>query len=233
METWGLLVLFALLVLAASLYWPYYNNNKKEYNIGSSKPVAYIINLLSRSDQKQQFIDDNGSFLDLRFIEAVDGSKASRFHLQEKAGRYGCFLSHMKVWDMVANGKEEWVIVAEDDYAINPKLADWFPILVERANEKNVDFVYIDNGGMKNDRNAETIDVVPIKGMMMGTYLYMISKQGAKRLLSYKSIQPRGPTPLDVLLTKNNKYNLYMSVLPEKMVYPTEFSSRSDTEGIK
>lgn len=234
METRDLLLLLALFVLATTLLWPYYNNNvKKEFNIGQNKPMTYVINLLSRPEQKETFTKDNESFLDLRFIEAVDGSKASKFHLQEKAGRYGCFLSHIKAWQMVANGEEEWVLVAEDDYAINPKIVDYFPILVGRANEVKADFVYLDNGKMGNERTAETIDVIPIKGTMVGTHLYMISKQGAKRLLNDKTIRPRGRTPIDIVLTQGNKYKLYMSILPEKMVYSTEFSSKSDTEGIK
>ncbi|WP_292455937.1 glycosyltransferase family 25 protein [Mesorhizobium sp.] len=31
------------------------------------------------------------------------------------AGEIGCFLSHRKVWQMVAGSRDEWAFVAEDD----------------------------------------------------------------------------------------------------------------------
>ena len=87
-----------------------------------------MINLERRDDRKQEALEMG--LTNLEFIKAVDGSALTDKEISEAntlanwrcpftnrkitKGEYACFMSHKKVWEIVAEGSEG-VLVLEDD----------------------------------------------------------------------------------------------------------------------
>ncbi len=95
--------------------------------------ISIVINLKSRKDRLDAFSENNkGLVVGARRYEAVDGSTLTHAKLLELGfdtdkewrdpilgrvhtrGEIGCFLSHFRVWQMVAEATEP-VAVFEDD----------------------------------------------------------------------------------------------------------------------
>lgn len=103
---------------------------------------AIVINLAERSDRLEIFKANNdGKAPQFSLFEAIDGRKLTLEKLQEKGfdtdkswrdpilgrvltwGEIGCFLSHFKVWEMVAVGDEP-ILILEDDAVLNKPLRE-------------------------------------------------------------------------------------------------------------
>lgn len=76
-------------------------------------------NLASEAFQRTGYTDlsrysaFDGSKLPLTVREQLVGDSAVSHQL--KAGAIGCWLSHLGVWEIVANSQKDWVLVLEDD----------------------------------------------------------------------------------------------------------------------
>ena len=110
---------------------------------------VYVIDLKRRRDRHdriEQHVLDLG--LDPVFIDAVDG--ASLPHLPKgtlvAAGEYGCFMSHIKVFDdFLLQSNEAFALVLEDDVVLDPVI-NWPSFLhqVERAmTEESLDYLQL------------------------------------------------------------------------------------------
>lgn len=96
---------------------------------------AYVINLKSSTDRKQyieELLTPYQDFLDIHFVEAVDGRKLSDVELNEiwnqkstyntygrymKGGEIGVSLSNRKCYDDMIRAGDEMALVFEDDVA--------------------------------------------------------------------------------------------------------------------
>lgn len=88
---------------------------------------TYLINL-ERDVDRMHHMSDQLKQLDIDFelIKAIEGKMLSDDFYADfckkiqrldwpRAGQLGCFLSHFKVWDQVANGDVDYALVLEDD----------------------------------------------------------------------------------------------------------------------
>ncbi len=99
-----------------------------------------VINLKSRKDRLEAFSENNaGMIVGSRRLEAIDGSELTYASLKEMGfdtdkswrdpilgrvmtrGEIGCFLSHFKVWQMVAQGTETVAVFEDDVKFLKPK----------------------------------------------------------------------------------------------------------------
>ena len=89
----------------------------------------YYLNLDSRPDRNQQFINRKNAYLNFERLSAIDGKQIDRQRLIENGvissdltsytdGAIGCALSHTMIWDHAVRNNRE-VTVAEDDAVIN------------------------------------------------------------------------------------------------------------------
>ena len=167
------------------------------------KNNTFIVNLLRRTDRKKQteneFEKAAISKSNYEFFEAVDGKeleltdKINKLFLGNdfgsRKGFIGCALSHYNLWKQLANSNSDYYTIFEDDI----KLCDGFKEKWSEAknNLEEVDILFLgyhvstkDNDNIhKCFGNFKTkLDTQLYVG---GTYGYIITQSGAKKLLEY------------------------------------------------
>ena len=173
---------------------------------------VYLINL-DRDFERLEFISnslDNQS-VDYKRVAAVDGSKlssdfVSSFRINSKrssgwlVGQIGCFLSHRKCWEYIANSESEYSLILEDDLHLSDDLKSfiyedltWIPdnadiVRLETSTNwlkvKKVSLVY-----------GRTLYSVHSDSWLAGSYI--ISRACAQRLLD---VNPTFWMPTDFFL---------------------------------
>lgn len=103
-------------------------------HIPSIMTKTYIIHLASSTARKPQVDALCDTLQNAQVVEATDGRVMSesdcarylRRHLHDPkypfpllAGEIGCFLSHRKCWEMIAEGSEAFGLIVEDDVALD------------------------------------------------------------------------------------------------------------------
>ena len=156
----------------------------------------YAISLKQQYDRQvvlKQYFDG------IEFVDAIDKVNIKRTkHL--KNGEIACFLSHQKVWEMIANSdNDDWVLVLEDDAK---PIKDWKVKLDEGLKEipNNFGIVYLGGGRkdtMKRVIQRRKIDITKFNFLeekslgkytelcnpVVYTHAYMIKPSTAKYLL--------------------------------------------------
>jgi GR25 family glycosyltransferase involved in LPS biosynthesis len=167
-------------------------------------PQIQVINLNRRKDRKRSFLKKNLAYKEnIKFVEAVDGTKLKVKHRQKTNGRAACYLSHQKCWLHIAHGLETFGIVAEDDVEINNALMKDIEDIKKQMKEKDVDYLILHWTPKRNvpkPGTAQKLDIKPVSGVFHGCHLQIITKTGAQKLLENDSIDPLGDTPVDIAL---------------------------------
>ena len=171
---------------------------------------VYIINLERQPEKKLMFKKLNKWVPNKKFVKAFDASKEPLPpHNQEKDGRYGCFMSHVDIWQKVVNGKDEWVIVAEDDANIfKPLKHDWNSI-IEAMKTEGADVGLLSwrkpskDSKIPEQGSGDKLRLEKVDSVFWGTHLYIMNKNGAKRML--EEYDPAGPTPVDLLMAQKSE----------------------------
>lgn len=216
-----------------------------------------IVNLKRREDRKEQMIkmckEQNLRF---NIFEAVDGKDliknppADIINLFKnndfgsRCGFIGCALSHKKLWEQLLNENiKDYYIILEDDIEVNIKFKkhlkyiqktikskrfeDW-DIIFLAYSTYNENFYKIQNQKQEFDINLIDFDKQQYVG---GTFSYIISKSGARKLLKY--IEENGiKHGIDyMMIKKTDNLNIFQL---DKFITNTEWvktdSSQVDTD---
>ena len=163
-----------------------------------------MINLERRDDRKQEAL--KMGLTNLEFIKAVDGSTLTDKEIVEAntlsnwrcpfinrritKGEYACFMSHKKVWEIVAEGNEG-VLVLEDDC----RFMDTYDESVFM--NKQADVVYL--GYNENDPEGvrHYTDDLIIPSHPYNTHAYYITPRSAGHLLRHTRAEDFGIIPVD------------------------------------
>lgn len=204
---------------------------------------SYIINLDRRADRMQDITDVfNQNNIDFIRVSAVDGKEYAKtlngWKYPMTPPEVGCFYSHIKCFELIASGDDEYGVVFEDDvilsksasYYINnhswiPGGADIIKIETFRENKKiKIDCIQsLAHGAIKIGR---------LRSSHLGTGGYIISKKAAKLILSriscpsmpidnYLFMLGRGP------LTDFSVYQLMPAICKQKLLESTIDTERS------
>ena len=162
----------------------------------------YIISLPDHKYKRDKIISQIGDRA-YEIIEAFDARKMNfdhfpdykrffrlSFYGKDLAGpEFGCYLSHKKVYQRIIEGKIPYALVLEDD-AI---LEDNFFLVLENLVKKypKLDLVRFLGKNKINDKPKRNVlplisgfNLVRLHGSPGGTYAYIISQAGAKKMLS-------------------------------------------------
>lgn len=159
----------------------------------------YLVNMdrsVERLERMARIFDENGlcftriSAVDGRLLE-VDGGHAfpestGRLY-QIGPGEVGCFLSHRKFWQEVVAGQSSFAAVFEDDIHLGEGIRNF--LLTDDWVPADADIVKLETTRVKTLFNKREFtrwsgrSVRRLRGTHTGTGGYVVSKQGAAKLL--------------------------------------------------
>ena len=190
------------------------------------------VNLKRRPDRREQMIKrfESANITNYEFFDAVDGTKLDpndeAYNLFKhsntgvfKPGAVGCALSHYNIWkNIVSDDKYNPYVIFEDDATLSQNFkSELEKFLSDMTHDTSI--VHIGNHIHSNHpetkkwlniyRHDTSYTIHPLNKTMYGggTFGYIITKEGARKLLNYiweNGIQHE----IDCLILKSN-FNLY------------------------
>lgn len=179
------------------------------------KYKTLCVNMLRRPDRKYNMVNlfEQNDITNYEFFEAVDGSKLEPTkEIQQlflhndfgyRKGFIGCALSHYKIWQqLVADPVNDFYLVFEDDIIdMDNNYMGRLNQLVTQMKKRLPDvlflgyFMFPDNFKKyshlydKSDRENIVIDPLKKDVCIGGTFNYLVSKTGARKLLQYANTE--------------------------------------------
>lgn len=130
----------------------------------------------------------DGKLIDMKQVEALTGvnvfDKLGQLRQSDEelgtVGAVGCYLSHMKVWQLIQDQNVP-ALVIEDDIKINAgKLKEW-PTLNQLA---PFDFILFGYGMVNVPKSSMSSSLIKYKGPFTCTHFYYLTPEGAKFFLT-------------------------------------------------
>ncbi|XP_069792380.1 procollagen galactosyltransferase 2-like [Narcine bancroftii] len=229
----------------------------------------FMINLKRRKDRRDRMLRTlYEQEIDVKIADAVDGKALNTSHLKVlnvemlpgyhdpysgrilTRGEIGCFLSHYYIWKEVVDQGLKKALVLEDDNRFKPHFRRKISKLMEDIEENQLDWDLIYIGRKRMQVQHPEKSVPGIMNLVEADYsywtlAYIISQQGAKKLLA---AEPLGKMlPVDEFLPiMYNKHPIadYMTFYEPRdlkafsveplLIYPTHYTGEpgyvSDTE---
>ena len=210
---------------------------------------TFVVNLLRRTDRKEamelEFEKASISEGEYEFFEAVDGKELALTDeintlflgndFGSRKGVIGCALSHYKLWKQLVASDSEYYTIFEDDI----KLCDGFKAKWEEASNDltGIDLIFL--GYHVREVNKSEINKVLNEGSKKqldsgiyigGTFSYIITKLGAKKLLDYISQNgiKHGIDYMIKIVPDLNRFNCQPHIVFSEWVVSSE--SKVDTD---
>jgi glycosyl transferase family 25 len=210
---------------------------------------SFIINLDRRPDRLKDITEVfKRSNIEFMRVSAVDGKEYAKtlddWKYSLTPPEVGCFYSHIKCFELIAAGCDEYGVVFEDDVILSRHASyylndiSWIPadadiIKLETTSENKkvrlVDIQSLPVGGVK---------IARLRSMHCGTGAYIISKRMAQLIINRIS----SPTlPIDVLLfmpgpgplTDLEVYQLTPAICKQKLLESTIDVERSEWHALE
>jgi len=188
-------------------------------SIRGTTTQIFILNLDRATQRRETMLDRLATLgLEAEILSAVDGSVLAAADLPHgtepglSPDEIGCYLSHVNFWKTVIQRRLSYAIVLEDDVITSANLMN----VVEEVIALDIPFDAVRLSALLQVRG---IPVASLPGNMSlvlptkptsGTQGYLVSLDGAKRLLSRLAIPKQ---PIDVALDRFWKYDLCIPVL--------------------
>ena len=138
-------------------------------------------------------------------------------------------LSHIKIWKMIATGKDQYALVIEDDVCFSPSFSSyvekiWAELCNFRGGSPLFDILYlsykeVDQGAEKTRITENTFQLFRGIWYLSG---YVLSKRGAERLLNQLPV--RGPVDLWI----NHKFNQLDALVASRSVIAQRIDEKSE-----
>ena len=209
---------------------------------------------LNRRPERNKNVTEQVSKINLQYItervEAVDGSaiditkipsdiisiegKVNAMNDDLKAGlpltrgAIGCALSHKKVYEKIINDNLQSALIIEDDITFDDNFMDKLKIISYNT-PKEYDIIYLgySDGSIQHIGPNVTNDTFIKSDKIYGTFGYIVTKEGAKKLLDIFPITNQIDSEISAHFDKINAYAL----IPEKRLIMSEPSSLTSKFG--
>ncbi|MCB1529648.1 MAG: glycosyltransferase family 25 protein [Rhodospirillales bacterium] len=182
-------------------------------------PPIFVISLSGAEERRSGMAEKLRSLgLDFEFFDAVDGRKTDvlaqpLYHARKRAlyfgkhltgGEWGCFLSHKALYEKICAENIARAIIFEDDAIPD----DRFPEVLKTILQKEISFDVIRFMGSPKIERKGYRKITPLsEGFWLGrlpsvhggAHAYMVSKEGAQKLLSYMA-RKKVAYPIDTIL---------------------------------
>lgn len=165
---------------------------------------TYIINLkksLERKSYMEELLKPYQDFLEICFIEAVDGREMSKEQLINvwdqkatykiygrymKSGEIGCALSHKKCYEEILKQQDDMALILEDDISFQDVDVKNIILSVEkilRTEKPMVSLLSGDYWYTRKNIRTKNIQFVNVREAM-GAIAYVVNKSAAQRMIS-------------------------------------------------
>lgn len=158
-----------------------------------------IVNLERRNDRKMAMIQklQAKGVTHYEFIKAVDGKELTPTHelyeiFRDNDHRYssgviGCALSHVNLWKSLLNDNTtDLYMILEDDVEITDAFVHKISNTINEFKEKSLEYLLL---GWNSKQTVESEKLtklhIPQTNINEGTFGYIISKKGCRKLLTY------------------------------------------------
>jgi GR25 family glycosyltransferase involved in LPS biosynthesis/exopolysaccharide biosynthesis predicted pyruvyltransferase EpsI len=205
------------------------NNFPKTRFITEQNIPIYIISLKNadkRRDNMRKLLQNHHySFFDAvngKNLTQYENSLEKQFIVDGKLNRnqVGCFLSHIVLWDKISK-EQEYAFILEDD--VNLKINNLDDFINRLYKMADFDLIFTGHCSEKEGKLVGDIDGVKIYESVFPrcTHSYLISKNGARKLLNYfgnnKSILPIDEVIAIAIHKKQIKsYSLFPSIMDQE-----------------
>jgi glycosyl transferase family 25 len=184
----------------------------------------FIVNLVRATQRRNIMLDRLAALgLEAEILSAVDGRLLGASDLPPGTepgltpGEIGCYLSHVNAWKTVMQRELPYAIVLEDDVIISKDLMN----VVEEITALEIPFDAVRLSAIFPVRGIPVASL-PGNGHLVittkppcGTQGYLVSLDGAKRLLSRLAVPKQ---PVDVAFDRYWKYGLCIPVVVPSVV---------------
>lgn len=194
------------------------------YSVESDIDYALISINDKRIDNKNQIRSILGKELQLKFLNANDDNEIREFLYENKDftfswngfknGEVGCFGSHYNVWKYLLESDLENILVIEDDAWLEENFIDSFKYQMSLLpKDYDVFSIYVDpnqHDRFNNDKHYLN-DTISIAYQDWSTLGYVVSRQGAKKMLDFVKNNGFGE-PVDWFIFRNAErghFNVY------------------------
>jgi hypothetical protein len=173
---------------------------------------AFVINLDARPERLTSSLEElrRAGFTDVRRFQAVDaanpkvleqawvGFGSPKFapwdaKFREFSGKQGCFLSHVKLWEEIADSGLQFGCIFEDDIFFHRLWSQLSPTYFEFT-PRDYDILFL--GSQIEIKGTGLVRRVPVHCM----HGYLVTNDGARRLRSILLNDPNGVATIDSMV---------------------------------
>lgn len=181
-----MLIFFPLFLLSAC------SRTKEEPCQVLDRAVVISLNRHLHRYEETKSLMEKAGFTNIRRFEAVDGFFTDDQFFESlniysgTPGQKGCAASHLLVWeDFLAHSDMDYLFVAEDDMLPHSDFADIFP-RYWKLTPKPFDIVFVGN-----QMKCKSLRTFVLPKPSSCTHAYIISKEGARKLLDLYRLIPK------------------------------------------
>lgn len=176
--------------------------------------------------------------------QGVDGRQLNKQKLIEqkiihpscslKMGQIGCFLAHKNAWEQAVKHQYKQTLILEDDatLTINPRKTQRIRNALMKLEGKSWDILLLSRNDRRMYNRSNITPGLVIPRFWCGLFCYVVSLQGARKLLQLNEVKKIGNVPVDTVLSHNGVMNR-IKIIALKTNLCTYFRLGSDTRGIK
>jgi GR25 family glycosyltransferase involved in LPS biosynthesis len=216
----------------------------------------FVINLDRRPDRLEGFYTRYGAE-DVERFSAFDGKYFNGSHAildalirrhpgsETTPGMFGCWMSHLGLWEKLISSNEDAFLIFEDDAFFTDEFMNKLNFVLNNI-DNEMSLVYFggrfrpnfkpadENNWMKYKNFWQPKKLILGKDLDRTTHGYVITKNGAKKALelySYSVYLPRGITAIDGWLNENRLNLCSLDIFPHVCYSPMNY--QSDIQAIK
>jgi len=207
-----------------------------DYCVISLKPPDRLQNISAQQTE----IHKSTGLINLEIVDAVAGKELDLDSLQSegivKSGsegnfsksiknEIGCYLSHLKIYNMIAGkNKPGYSVIFEDDISLLDGFVDKLETLIEKMKDTNFDFLFLSIlNGRGGEQVYENVYNLPKGGEQYGTWGYMVKNESINKIIE-------NLTPIEYLIDgaifkKGKSGDLIVYVVEPEIVSPGNFGT--------
>jgi glycosyl transferase family 25 len=176
------------------------NINEQQSKIPKLKlQVVEAVNGNVMSDQEFKQLYDNGIIAKDRYEYAIESKHGK--------GEVGCYLSHIKIYNMVKNSSSKYSVIFEDDFEITQDFENQLNAILDNVENIEFDYIYLTNlNNNKGEHIKDNIYFMDKNNLLTGTQGYLINNSQIDKIIENTKYMDR---PIDHRIADLCKDNVF------------------------